>query len=76
MQEIQQIYTMIMNTGITTVLAIIFLWQYIKEHKDDKKKENNDDKTKQNAGVIGNSFINKLDSIINKLDIIINILQK
>ena len=37
----QEIYTMIQNTGVTLVIVVIFLWQYvsdIKEKNESKKK--------------------------------------
>lgn len=37
----QEIYTMIQNTGVTLVIVVIFLWQYvsdIKEKNENKKK--------------------------------------
>lgn len=36
----QEIYSMILNTSITTVITVIFLWQYVSNIKDDKKKDN------------------------------------
>ena len=39
----QEIYSMILNTSITTVITVIFLWQYVsseKEKKEEKKNEN------------------------------------
>lgn len=35
----QDIYTMIQNTGVTLVIVVIFLWQYV----TDIKKRNEDD---------------------------------
>ena len=38
----QEIYTMIQNTGVTLVIVVIFLWQYvadIKEQKEYKKED-------------------------------------
>lgn len=42
--QIQEIYTMILNLGISTVIVIIFLYQYIKEinDKDKEKKKTSD----------------------------------
>lgn len=39
----QEIYSMILNTSITTVITVIFLWQYVsseKEKREQKKDEN------------------------------------
>ena len=38
----QEIYTMIQNTGVTLVIVVIFLWQYISDAKDknESKKKN------------------------------------
>lgn len=38
----QEIYTMIQNTGVTLVIVVIFLWQYISDIKDrnEAKKKN------------------------------------
>lgn len=37
----QEIYTMIQNTGVTLVIVVIFLWQYVTDLKEQKewKKE-------------------------------------
>ena len=35
----QEIYTMILNTSVTTVITIIFLWQYVADIKEKKEKE-------------------------------------
>ena len=38
----QEIYSMILNTSITTVITVIFLWQYVsseKEKREEKKDE-------------------------------------
>ncbi len=39
----QEIYTMIQNTGVTLVIVVIFLWQYITDikKKNEEEKENN-----------------------------------
>lgn len=78
----QEIYSMILNSSVTTVIAIIFLWQYVKEHsgKDKDEKASNTTKTEGNSKNVNNnlivSIINKLDHIGNKLEEIINLLQK
>lgn len=78
----QEIYSMILNSSVTTVIAIIFLWQYVKEHsgKDKDEKASNTTKMEGNSKNVNNnlivSIINKLDHIGNKLEEIINLLQK
>ena len=39
----QEIYTMIQNTGVTLVIVVIFLWQYVSDikKKNEEEKENN-----------------------------------
>lgn len=39
----QEIYTMIQNTGVTLVIVVIFLWQYVTDikKKNEEEKENN-----------------------------------
>lgn len=36
----QEIYSMILNTSITTVITVIFLWQYVSSEKDKKEEKN------------------------------------
>lgn len=38
----QEIYTMIQNTGVTLVIVVIFLWQYINDIKDQKEYKKED----------------------------------
>lgn len=35
----QEIYSMILNTSITTVITVIFLWQYISSEKEKKEEK-------------------------------------
>ena len=77
----QEIYTMILNSSVTTVIAIIFLWQYVKEHTSKDNNEKKSDAAKEGNGKNVNNnliglIINKLDHISNKLEEIINLLQK
>ena len=39
----QEIYTMIQNTGVTLVIVVIFLWQYVSDikKKNEEEKDNN-----------------------------------
>lgn len=38
----QEIYTMIQNTGVTLVIVVIFLWQYINDIKEQKEYKKED----------------------------------
>lgn len=38
----QEIYTMIQNTGVTLVIVVIFLWQYINDVKEQKEYKKED----------------------------------
>lgn len=35
----QEIYSMILNTSITTVITVIFLWQYVSSEKEKREEE-------------------------------------
>lgn len=39
----QEIYSMILNTSITTVITVIFLWQYVSSEKEKKEQKKNED---------------------------------
>ena len=73
----KEIYTMIMNSSVTTIIVIIFLWQYINEHKKDNAKKSEDKVNTANKN--DNNFfvllINKLDDILQKVDEIVFILK-
>ena len=67
----QEIYTMIMNNGVTLVIVVIFLYQYILNLKKPEAKEDQENDT--NKELTNDNF---MLSIINRLDEIISLLKK
>lgn len=67
----QEIYTMIMNNGVTLVIVVIFLYQYILNLKKPEAKEDQESDT--NKELTNDNF---MLSIINRLDEIISLLKK
>ena len=66
----QEIYTMIVNNGVTLVIVVIFLYQYIVNLKKPDAKETSE-QSKNRDLVMENYML----TIINKLDEIINLLE-
>lgn len=67
----QEIYTNIVNNGVTLVIVAIFLYQYILNMKKPETKEDHEADT--NKELTNDNF---MLSIINRLDKIIDLLQK
>lgn len=68
----QEIYTNIVNNGVTLVIVAIFLYQYILNMKKPETKEDHET-TDTNKELTNDNF---MLSIINRLDKIIDLLQK
>ena len=67
----QEIYTMILNNGVTLVIVVIFLYQYILNLKKTETKDEHEENT--NKELTNDNF---MLSIINRLDEIIDLLKK
>lgn len=67
----QEIYTMILNNGVTLVIVVIFLYQYILNLKKTETKDEHEENT--NKELTNENF---MLSIINRLDEIIDLLKK
>lgn len=63
----QEMYTMIVNNGVTLIITVIFLWQYIVNinKKNDEQKQVNKE-PKENV-TYEEKIIKKLDEIISLL---------
>lgn len=75
----QEVYTMILNTSVTTVIAVIFLWQYVnnakKANEEEKKDKEECRKVSEALEKITQSEAENSKKIINKLDTIISLLK-
>lgn len=76
----QEVYSMILNTSVTTVIAVIFLWQYVttlkKNNEEEKKDKEECRKVSEALKEIKESNTKQLNEIIEKIDILIEILKK
>jgi len=76
----QEVYSMILNTSVTTVIAVIFLWQYVsnvkKANEEDKKDKEECRKVSEGLKELKDSNIECKNEIINKLNEIEKIIIK
>lgn len=76
----QEVYSMILNTSVTTVIAVIFLWQYVsnvkKNNEEEKKDKEECRKVSDALKEIKEINTKQSDEIISKLNILIEILKK
>lgn len=76
----QEVYSMILNTSVTTVIAVIFLWQYVtnakKASEEDKKDKEECRKVSEALKELKDSNVACKNEIVSKLNEFIELFKK